>query len=214
MIFLGDSVSNQQGDSLVGMLGWSPDWLPLGGPRNGKQVPSSCATGNDARTVGEANTWWPRLQTNLGLRVALFRSTVVPHRDRDVKLYWMSGPPTRQRRNTDCSVRGDELHAMGHGGDITATASGKHGFAARKHSNFCRRALRSTYRQAGRKRNENHASHVDYPFSYFMQAAATLLSHPTGLTKRKTEGGVFVALAPRSTFWVSHTVWPYRMHSK
>lgn len=38
VIFLGDSLSNQQGDSLVGMLGWHPDWLPLGGPRNDKQV--------------------------------------------------------------------------------------------------------------------------------------------------------------------------------
>ncbi|CAN0086191.1 unnamed protein product [Ectocarpus sp. 12 AP-2014] len=36
VIFLGDSVSNQQGDSLVGMLGWHPEWMPRGGPRNKK----------------------------------------------------------------------------------------------------------------------------------------------------------------------------------
>ncbi|CAN0216966.1 unnamed protein product, partial [Ectocarpus sp. 4 AP-2014] len=36
VIFLGDSVSNQQGDSLVGMLGWHPEWMPRGAPRNQK----------------------------------------------------------------------------------------------------------------------------------------------------------------------------------
>ncbi|CAM9868740.1 unnamed protein product [Ectocarpus sp. 12 AP-2014] len=38
VIFLGDSVSNQQGDSLVGMLGWHPEWMPRGGPRNHKRA--------------------------------------------------------------------------------------------------------------------------------------------------------------------------------
>ncbi|CAN0116211.1 unnamed protein product [Scytosiphon promiscuus] len=38
VIFLGDSLSNQQGDSLVGMLGWDPDWMPKGGPRNNKKA--------------------------------------------------------------------------------------------------------------------------------------------------------------------------------
>lgn len=36
MIFLGDSLSNQQGDSLMGMLGWHPDWMTKGAPRNSK----------------------------------------------------------------------------------------------------------------------------------------------------------------------------------
>ncbi|CAM9273022.1 unnamed protein product [Hapterophycus canaliculatus] len=38
MISLGDSLSNQQGDSLVGMLGWNPAWMPKGGPRNNKKA--------------------------------------------------------------------------------------------------------------------------------------------------------------------------------
>ncbi|CAM9780401.1 unnamed protein product [Ectocarpus sp. 6 AP-2014] len=36
VIFLGDSLSNQQGDSLMGMLGWHPDWMTKGAPRNSK----------------------------------------------------------------------------------------------------------------------------------------------------------------------------------
>ena len=38
MIFLGDSLSNQQGDSLLGMLGWHPEWMTKGAPKNQKQV--------------------------------------------------------------------------------------------------------------------------------------------------------------------------------
>ncbi|CAN0265984.1 unnamed protein product [Scytosiphon promiscuus] len=38
VIFLGDSLSNQQGDSLLGMLGWDADWMILGHPRNAKQA--------------------------------------------------------------------------------------------------------------------------------------------------------------------------------
>lgn len=37
-MFLGDSLSNQQADSLLGMLGWHPDWMRLGAPRNAKKV--------------------------------------------------------------------------------------------------------------------------------------------------------------------------------
>lgn len=37
-MFLGDSLSNQQGDSLLGMLGWHPDWMTAGAPRNEKLV--------------------------------------------------------------------------------------------------------------------------------------------------------------------------------
>lgn len=38
VMFLGDSLSNQQADSLLGMLGWHPDWMKLGAPRNAKRV--------------------------------------------------------------------------------------------------------------------------------------------------------------------------------
>ncbi|CAM9694243.1 unnamed protein product [Scytosiphon promiscuus] len=38
MIFLGDSLTNQQGDSLVGMLDWHPEWMPKGGYRNNKKA--------------------------------------------------------------------------------------------------------------------------------------------------------------------------------
>ena len=36
VIFIGDSLSTQQGDSLLGMLGWHPSFLTLGDPRNWK----------------------------------------------------------------------------------------------------------------------------------------------------------------------------------
>eukprot|EP00903_Cladosiphon_okamuranus_P013413 g12497.t2 len=38
VIFLGDSLSNQQGDSMLGMLGWHPSWLTKGDPRNSKKA--------------------------------------------------------------------------------------------------------------------------------------------------------------------------------
>ncbi|CAM9461906.1 unnamed protein product, partial [Ectocarpus fasciculatus] len=38
VIFLGDSLSNQQGDSLLGLLGWHPDWMTKGNPRNAKVI--------------------------------------------------------------------------------------------------------------------------------------------------------------------------------
>ncbi|CAN0264221.1 unnamed protein product, partial [Scytosiphon promiscuus] len=38
IIFLGDSLTNQQGDSLVGMLDWHPEWMPKGGYRNNKKA--------------------------------------------------------------------------------------------------------------------------------------------------------------------------------
>lgn len=38
VIFLGDSLSNQQADSLLGMLGWHPEWMTAGAPRNAKLV--------------------------------------------------------------------------------------------------------------------------------------------------------------------------------
>ncbi|CAB1114035.1 unnamed protein product [Ectocarpus sp. CCAP 1310/34] len=38
VIFLGDSLSNQQGDSLLGMLGWHPDWMTKENLRNAKVI--------------------------------------------------------------------------------------------------------------------------------------------------------------------------------
>ncbi|CAM9806926.1 unnamed protein product [Ectocarpus fasciculatus] len=38
VIFLGDSLSVQQGGSLVGMLGWHPEWMTFGAPRNQKKA--------------------------------------------------------------------------------------------------------------------------------------------------------------------------------
>lgn len=36
VIFLGDSLSTQQANSLVGMLGWHPAWMKQGHPQNAK----------------------------------------------------------------------------------------------------------------------------------------------------------------------------------
>lgn len=46
VVFLGDSLSTQQGDSLMGMLGWHPSFLTLGHPQNSKVSGAGSALAN------------------------------------------------------------------------------------------------------------------------------------------------------------------------
>ncbi|CAM9472212.1 unnamed protein product [Ectocarpus sp. 4 AP-2014] len=56
VIFLGDSLSNQQGDSLLGMLGWHPDWMTKGNPRNAKVI-----TEDGKRYYTMVDCWHPSI---------------------------------------------------------------------------------------------------------------------------------------------------------